>query len=217
MSVFLKAIARGDKKSNNLRTEGNITAELYGPDIKNQSLALVYNEFAKAYEEAGESSLVDLELDGKKYNVLITGIQIHPLTGKYIHADLRQVSMTQKIEAEVELKFIGEAPAVKDLGGVFIAGRSTLAIEALPADLINELEVDITGLINFDSQILVKDIKLPKGVTAVDEAEAVIATVSQPMAEEAPIATAEDEKAAIEAVQVTGAKKEGEEGEEPKE
>jgi len=213
MSVSLKAELRGDKKANNLRTDGSITAELYGPDIENQSLSLGYNDFVKAYEEAGESSLVSLELGDKKFNILISGVQVHPLTSKYIHTDLRQVSMTQKIEAEVELKFIGEAPAVKELAGVFVANKNTLAIEALPSNLINELEIDISGLTNFDSKILVKDIKLPEGVVAVDEPDMVIATVSQPMAEEAPVVSAEDEKAAIQSVEVAGAKKEEEKAE----
>lgn len=211
MAVLLSAELRGDKKANNLRAEGKITAELYGPDVKNQGLALNYNDFVKAYNEAGESSLVNLEADGKKYNVLITGIQVHPLTGKYIHADLRQVSMTEKIEAEVELKFIGEAPAVKGLGGVFIANKSILAIEALPGDLVSEFEVDVSGLATFDDKILVKDIKMPAGVAALDAPEELVAMVAEPAKEEVPSMTAEEEKAAIEKVEVAGAKKEEEE------
>lgn len=213
MSVTLNAELRGDAKPNNLRTEGKITAELYGPDIKNISLSLNYNDFVKAYNEAGESSLVNVEVGGKNFNVLLSGPQVHPLTGKFIHIDLRQVSMTQKIEAEVELKFIGESQAVKELGGTFVANKNTLAIEALPGDLINELEVDISGLVTFNDKILVKDIKLPAGVVAADEPDMVIATVSQIVEEEAPAMTAEQEKAAIEGVEVEKAKKaEDEEG-----
>lgn len=207
MSVTLNAELRGDAKPNNLRTEGKITAELYGPDIKNQGVVLNYLDFERAYNEAGESSLVNLEVGGKKFNVLLSGLQVHPLTGKFIHIDLRQVSMTEKIEAEVELKFIGEPPATKS-GGVFVANKNTLAIEALPNNLINELEVDISVLTDFGSKILVKDIKLPEGVIAVDEPDAVVATVSQPMAEEAPVVTAEAEKAAVESV---GVEKKGKE------
>ncbi|MFH1193866.1 MAG: 50S ribosomal protein L25 [bacterium] len=217
MPVTLSAELRGDKKANNLRTEGKLTAELYGPDVKNQGLALNYNDFVKVYNEAGESSLVNLEADGKKYNVLITGIQVHPLTGKYIHADLRQVSMTEKIKAEVELKFIGEAPAVKGLGGVFIANKSILPIEALPSDLVSEFEVDISGLASFADRILVKDIKLPAGVVALDAPEELVAMVAEPAKEEKPAMTAEEEKAAVEGVEVAGAKKEEEEEAEKKE
>jgi large subunit ribosomal protein L25 len=211
MPVILNAEVRGDKKANNLRAEDKITAELYGPDIKNQGLSLNYNDFAKVYNEAGESSLVNLETGGKKFNVLITGIQVHPLTGKYIHADLRQVSMTEKIKADVELKFVGEAPAVKGLGGVFIANKSILSIEALPGDLVSEFEVDISGLASFADRILVKDIKLPAGVVALDAPEELVAMVAEPAKEEAPAMTADEEKAAVEGVEVAGAKKEEEE------
>lgn len=201
--MTLTAVSRDNKKPNVLRAEDLIPAEFFGPEIKNQSLAVPYNSFAKVLAEAGESSLVDLILpDGKKQAILIGEVQMHPTNGRYTHVDLRQVSMTEKIEAHVELKFVGRAPAL-DLGGVFVANKSTLTVKALPSDLVKEIEVDVSSLADFDSKISVADIKLPAGIEAAEDATVSIASIARPMAEEAaPAATTEAEKAAIEAVEV---------------
>lgn len=202
MIITLNAQAKGDKKNNILRKEGKITAELYGPDIKNQSLVLDYNEFVKVYDQAGSSSIVEVATsDGKKYPVLISETQIHPVTSRLTHVDLRQVSMTEKIETEIELKFTGDAPAIK-AGGVFLSNKSVLMAKALPADLVSEIEVDVSGLADFDSKIFVKDIKLPKGIEILDGADDLVASIGRQVEEEKPLATAEEEKAAIEAVAV---------------
>ena len=216
MPLTLNAISRDNKKPIVLRAADLIPAEFYGPEAKNQNVALKYLDFVKVYNQAGETSLVDLNLpDGKKYSILIGSVQVHPILNKYIHVDLRQVSLTKKIEANIELRFINEAPAVKELGGVFVAAKSTVSIKALPKDLVSEIEVDISGLKNFGDKILIKDIKLPAGVEAIGNLDAAVALVNEQEKEEAlVVSAAEAEKVAIEAVEKTGAKKETEEGEE---
>ncbi len=217
MAIILNAREKGGKKNNILRKESKVTAEFYGPGIKNQSLALDYNEFVKVYNQAGNSSIVDAILpDGKKYPVLISDTQIHPVTSRFSHVDLRQVSMTEKLEMEIELKFTGEAPATK-AGGVFLANKSVVMVSALPSDLVSEIEVDISGLADFEDKIFVKDIKLPKGIEVLDGADDLVASIGRQVEEEKPLATAEEEKAAIESVAVEKkGKEETEEGAEEK-
>jgi len=212
MATILNAKSREDKKPNILRAEGLIPSELYGPDIENQHLALDYNDFIRVYNEVGESSLVDLKSpDGKEYHVLIGEAHKHPISGKYSHVDLRQVSMTQKIEADIELEFIGEAPAVTTLGGMFMAQKNVITINALPKDLVSSLQVDISGLKNFHDKITVGDVKLPAGVEAVDEADSLIAAVLEPRAEEETPAEAVSEADAVAKVEVGGKEDKGEE------
>lgn len=205
MTTLLNAQSRQDKKPNVLREEGFIPAELYGPDIENQHLSLVNSEFTNIYNEVGESSLVDLKsADGKTYHVLIGEVHHHPVSGKIIHVDLRQVSMTEKIEADIELEFTGEAPAVHVLGGMFMAQKNVITIKALPKDLVSSLMVDISVLKEFSDKITVGDVKLPEGVEAVDEADTLIAAVLEPREEEeTPV---ESEADAI--AKVAGAKEE---------
>ncbi len=202
MAITLNTLVKGDKKNNILRKEGKITAEVYGPDAKNQSVVLNYNEFVKVYEQAGNSSIVDAVMpDGKKYPVLISETQVHPITSRFSHVDLRQVPMNEKLEMEIELKFVGDAPATK-AGGVFLSNKSVLMVRALPADLVSVIEVDVSSLADFDSKIFVKDIKLPKGIEVMDGADDLAASIGRQVEEEKPLATAEEEKAAIEAVAV---------------
>jgi len=202
MAITLNAQAKGEKKNNILRKEGKITAEVYGPDAKNQSVVLDYNEFVKVYDQAGSSSIVDAVMpDGKKYPVLISETQVHPVSNRFSHVDLRQVSMTEKLETQIELKFVGDAPATK-AGGVFLANKSMLSVRALPADLVSVIEVDISGLADFDSKIFIKDIKLPKGIEVLDNPDDLAASVGRQVEEEKPAATAEEEKAAIESLEV---------------
>lgn len=216
MSISLNAELREGRKANVLRAQSKLTAEIYGPDVKNQDLVLDYNEFVKVYDEAGESSVVDVVIGGKKYPVLINEVQTHPVSNRYINVDLRQVSMTEKLETDIELKFIGEAPAAKT-GGVFIANKSKLSVKALPADLVGEIEVDISGLAAFEDKILIKDVKLPKGIEVLDNPEDMVASIGKQIEEEKPAVTAEEEKAAIESLEVEKkGKEETEEGAEEK-
>lgn len=202
MAITLNAQLKGDKKNNILRKESKITAELYGPDIKNQSLVLDYNEFVKVYEAAGTSSIVEVAApDGKKYPALISETQVHPVRSRFTHVDLRQVSMTEKLEAQIELKFTGESPATKS-GGVFLANKSALSVRALPADLVSLIEVDVSGLRDFDSKIFVKDLNLPQGIEVLDSSDGLVASIGRQVEEEKPPVTAEEEKAAIESVEV---------------
>ena len=209
MAIVLNSESRGDNSPRVLRVKSKIPAEFYGPDVKNQSLALDYNEFVKVYEETGGSSLLTLKTpDGKDFNILVGEVQKHPVSSKYSHVDLRQVSMTEKIEAEAELSFVGEAPAVKELGGIFAPAKSVLLIKALPKDLVSEIEVDISVLATFGDKITVGDIKLPEGVEVVDELNVMIAGVSEPNVEEEVVPTEEEEEEGVEGVEVEGEKKE---------
>ena len=111
-------------------------------------------------EEAGRSVLIDLEIDGEKRKVLIHDFQKHPLTNRFIHIDFYQVKMDEEIEANVEIVFVGEAPAVKELGGVLLKTMDEVLVRCLPADLPKEIKVDLSTLKTFDDRIFVKDLNI---------------------------------------------------------
>ena len=119
----LEARARQEKGKKNqaLRQQGMIPAVMYGHGVKNVDLAIDYRNFEKVYKQAGGSSLVDLEIkDQPPTKVLIQEVQTDPKTGSFIHVDLHQVRMTEKISADVNLNFVGESKAVKELGGILV-------------------------------------------------------------------------------------------------
>jgi len=177
------------KKTNKLRLKGGIPAILYGPEIKESlPLEIDYKNFEKTYKEAGESSLVSLEVEDeksvsqkqKKFLVLIHDIEHDPITGKFRHVDFYQPRLGEEIEAMVPIVFEGEAPAVKELGGTLIKNISEVEVKALPQKLPKEIKIDVGSLNTFEDHLLIKDLKLPEGVKILKEPEEIIASAMPP-------------------------------------
>ena len=210
--IELKAQIRDKfgQKTKSLRKQGIIPAVLYGAGIKNIPLQVDEKEFGRVFQEAGESSLISLEVEGKnkKVQVLIHDIARDPLTGKILHVDFYHPSAKKEVEAEIPLVFEGEAPAVKDLGGTLVREIQTIEAKGLAQNLPREIKVDIGGLKTFEDRILIKDLKVPEGVKILREPEEIVALVTPPEKEEEekPV---EEEKPAEEKVEEG---KEGEEG-----
>jgi large subunit ribosomal protein L25 len=184
-----------------LRKSGYIPAVLYGKNQEPISLQVPLKDFSKALDSAGESTLVYINVDGQAYPVIIHDVARDPITDNVLHADFYKVRLDQKIKTNVPVEFVGEAPAVRDLQGIFVRNVNELEVEGLPQDLPHELTIDISVLKNFGDQILIKDIKLASGLKLIAEADEIVATVQEPMSEEelqkaleAPTETAEDVK-----------------------
>ena len=159
--------------------DGSIPAILYGPGVENVMIQVNRKEFEKVYNEA-EETLFDLMVDGKKYSVLIYDTQQNPMSMDYIHVDFYQPNLTHAVETEIELEIVGEAPAVKNLGGTLITNVKEIKIKALPKDIPNSLKIDVSGLLTFEDHILIKDIKVPAGVTVMDDPEEIAVQVTKP-------------------------------------
>ena len=184
-----------------LRKSGYVPAILYGKNQEPLPLQVPLKDFVKAFESAGESTLVYINVDGQAYPVIINDVARDPVSDDVLHADFYKVRLDQKIKAKVPVEFTGEAPAVKDSGGIFVRNVNELEVEGLPQDLPHEITIDISGMKNFGDQILAKDIKLAPGLKIVAEEDEIIATVQEPMSQEelekaleAPTETAEDVK-----------------------
>jgi len=172
------------KKVNSLRRENLIPAELYGHGLENIHLSVPAKEFSKLFKEAGESTIINLNLENKKLPVLIHEVSVDPLSDKIIHIDFYQVKMDEKIITSVPLEFIGEAPAVKEKEGILIKAVQEIEVEALPSDLPHNIEVDISQLSDIGMSIHVKDLKIDKKVKVLADLETVVATVTEPAKEE---------------------------------
>lgn len=167
------------RKTRKLRKNGLIPAVLYGPGIKNLNLEVNLKEFEKVLEKAGESSLISLEIEGKKHLVLIHDIQRDSLSGKPLHIDFYQPSLKEKVEARVVLVFEGESPAVK-MGGTLVKTFEELEVKAIPEKLPKEIRVDISKLKKFHDAIVVGDLNLPKEIEILRNKDDVIARVLPP-------------------------------------
>src|SRR3989338_1356986 len=111
---------------NKLRESGYIPAVLYGKDQESLSLQIPIKDFGKVFKEAGESTLVYVNLDGKAYPTIIHDVAKDPVTDDILHTDFYKVSLDEKIKTNIPVVFIGESAAVKDLGGVFIRNVNEL-------------------------------------------------------------------------------------------
>ena len=163
-----------------------LPAVIYGKGVESLSLKLKKNDFEKVFALAGESNLINLNLDGKEIKVLVKDTQKHVLNSSITHVDFYQVNMKEKVVAEIPLRFVGESIAIKTLGGTLIKDIDVLEVECLPTDLVNDIEVDISVLASFDEVIRISDLKLPKGVVATAEPEEMVASVVEPKVEEEP-------------------------------
>ncbi len=199
-----------------VRASDKIPGVVYGPQFASLSITLAKREFLHVLRDAGESTLIDCVIEGQKdpVAVLIQEVQFDPLNDQVTHVDLRQVDLTQKIEADILLKFVGEAPAVKAEGGSLVRAADTIKVKCLPKDLVHEIEVPIDSLTTFDQVIKVKDIVIPAGMELLSHAEDVVAKVAPPISEAELAALAEKPVMDVEAVAVEEKGKKEEEGEE---
>lgn len=184
-------------KAKNLRKAGWIPAQYYGHGVENQSLKVEYQTFRKLYRKAGENTVLELHIGDKKKkaNVLVHHIDLDPVTDQIEHIDFINVRMDEEVHTHIPLNFVGQAPAVKDHGGIFNAVSHDVEVKCLPKDLVHEIEVDISGLAELGASLHFSDVVMPKGITMLNNPELTVAMVVAPKVESeeaAPVVEAAD-------------------------
>ena len=172
------------RKVKSLRREGFVPAVIYGHGFKSLPIQVSIKDFEKVYAEAGESSVVYLNLDDKSYPTIIQDVARDPVSDKFLHADFYKVRLDEKIKAKILLNFVGESPAIKEFGGILVKNISEIEVEGLPQDLPHQIDVDISGLAELKSHILVKDLLISNKLEVKAEPEAIVALVQEPISEE---------------------------------
>ena len=176
------------RKVKNLRKQGLIPATVYGKEFESKSVQFVATDLDKLYDEVGESTLVNLHVDKENLPILFRNPQYHPVEGNLIHIDCYKVNLKEKISAMVPVEFVGESQSVKD-GNTLMTITDEVEVEALPADLPESIEVDLSTLDNLEAVITVADLKIDTSkLTILTDAEQLIAKTEEPKAEEEPVA-----------------------------
>lgn len=184
-SLPAKSRKEKNKQLKKMRENQMIPAILYGHNVKSESIIVGYSIFEKIFSKAGESSLIDLSIDEKEpVKVLVQDYQLDPKTNQFIHIDFHQIKMDEKLKADIELKFINEAPAIKELSGILVTNLDRVEVECLPGDLVHEIEIDISGLKNFEDAIHISDIKVPKGIKILNDPKETVLLIQAPRSEE---------------------------------
>lgn len=199
------------KQNKALRKSGSVPAVLYGHGVDTVSLTLDSKEFAKIYKKAGESTIVNLNIEDKgktkEQPIIINEIGFDPVTDQIIHADLYAVRMDEKITANIPLVFIGESDAVKMLGGILIKNVHEVQVASLPKDLPHEIVVDISAIKTFADHICLKDLKLTAGAEIKNDLNEIVALVKPPRSEEELKALEGEVKIDVEAIKVESEEK----------
>ncbi|MFH1781006.1 MAG: 50S ribosomal protein L25 [Patescibacteria group bacterium] len=213
----IKATIREEVKKGikNLREKDLIPAQVYGRGKENKNIKIDEKAFKEVYLKAGESTLIDLIIDEQEpVKVLLKEVQRDPVKEDILHVDFYIVNMEEELTAEIELVFVGQSPAEKELGGVRVSNKDKLQIKCLPADLIKEIKVDISPLKTFEDSIKIKDLDIPEKIEVLDNLDDIVVLVTPPRTDEELKALEESPEEEVGEVAVVGEKKEGEEGEE---
>ena len=187
--------ALGSGPSKRIRAEGKVPGVVYGMGKDPIALVVEWKPLREALTtEAGLNALIDLEVDGSTDLTIVKDMQRHPIRGDVLHIDFLRVDADAEITVDVPVVLEGEAKAVNDENGAVDHILFTIAINAKPADIPNELTVDISGLV-IGEAIRVGDLTLPTGVSTDLDPEEPIVTASHQM-EELPEPEVEGEEGA---------------------
>lgn len=181
------------KKIKHLRREGILPANMFGKGIKSTSLQLPLHDFQAVYKKVHETGLVDLTVAGEIHPILIQNVHSHPITHIPLHADFFKVNLKEKVKATIPIIAIGEPKAVTDKIGVLLQPLSEVEVEALPADLPENLEINVENLAEIGQSLTIADLKKPADVEILAEPNEMIFRIDELVSEEAEELAAEEE------------------------
>lgn len=175
-----------------LRQEGRLPGVVFGHGVGSSNVSVDSHEFDQLRRQVGSNALVDLSVDGQVAQpVLVSGVQIHPVTRRPLHVDLFLVTMTEELTVDVQLVAIGDAPAATLGGGTLLHPNETVKVRALPDNLPQSIEYEVGSLTDFELTIRVRDLTIPDDVTLLSDGDEIVARVQAPRVievEEVPVA-----------------------------
>lgn len=204
------------KKVATLRRKGVVPVHLYGGEAPSLTLQVESPVLRKVLPQVGSNKPVSVQVEGRPGEDIcfVREVQRHPVTEEFVHVDFLRVDVAKKITAQVPVVYVGEPPAVRNLGGVLIQALPTLEVEALPMRMPGSIQVDVSILDTFDKSIHIRDLVVSSDVTILASPDDLIARVAPPKKEEEPAAEAAAPVAAAEVEVIAKERKEEEEGEE---
>jgi large subunit ribosomal protein L25 len=204
-----REVGKGVARS--LRRTGQIPGVIYGHAREPQPLAISERDFDRLQQTVAiESTVIELSVDGRTARTLIREIQRHPFRRQVLHVDFQELVAGEKVTVSIPIHLVGTAAGLKD-GGIMDQVMRELEIEVDPANIPPHADVDVSAMMIGDS-VHVRDLKLPEGVTVIDDEDSTVAVLGAPRAE-TPAAGVEVVAEAAEPEVIGREKEEGEEGE----
>lgn len=196
----------GSAASRRLRREDKVPGVLYGLGMTPVPVTVERRDLRIALSgPAGANTILSLEVDGTSYPAVVKELQRHPIRRTVAHVDFLAIDMKEELTVHVPVQLVGEAAAVAEAGGLVDAAVDTIEVSTTPANLPNEITIDITDMQPHEV-IRLGDLQLPAGVTALGDPDLPVVTVIYPAAAAAEGAAeaAEGVEAAEGAEEATG-------------
>ena len=167
------------KKVKLLRAQGLVPASICGRGVTPENYVTDARIFTKVYQVTGKSGLIELQTPTGVKQAFIRQIQRHPITTVWLHVDFRVVDMLVSMTADVPLTLVGENPLLERGDGIANLIMATLHVRALPGDLPQQIDVDISTITDFNMVLHVSDLQIPDNVEVLAEADEPVATLTQ--------------------------------------
>jgi large subunit ribosomal protein L25 len=178
---------RGSRESRRLRKEGLIPGVLYGGGNKPHPISVSERELRRVLTgDHGLHAILDVVLAGQRstHSSILKDYQVDPIRGKIEHFDLHEVRLDQAIQTAVVIELVGESAGTK-AGGVLSQVTREIRVEALPLEVPERLELDVSAM-EIGDTLRLSDLTAREGVTFLDDPETVLATVTVPTKVEEP-------------------------------
>jgi large subunit ribosomal protein L25 len=189
---------RGTGVARKIRQAGDVPAVIYGHGRDPQSLTINTREMEKLLSQfSAGSTVIELSVEGAVAKTLIREIQRHPVNRSIVHIDFQQLVAGEKITVSIPLRFTGTADGVRNSGGILEETLHQVHLRVDPSAIPDHIDVDVTPL-TIGHSYHVRDLKLPEGVTILDDEGATVCVCTAPKAavEETPAAAVEGAEAA---------------------
>jgi len=173
---------RGTGVARKLRQSGNVPAIIYGHGREPQSLAINTREVERLLGTiSAGSTVIELNMDGTTARTLIREIQRHPFKRSILHIDFQELVAGEKVTVSVPLRFTGTADGVRNSGGILEETMHQVHVRVDPSLIPDHIDVDVTPL-TIGHSFHISDLKLPEGVTILDDAGATVCVCAAPQA-----------------------------------
>ena len=166
------------KKVHQLRVQGLVPVVVYGARVEPIHLQVPYRPLEVALMHAGGTHLININFEGKSQSVITRAVQRDIMRGTIMHVDFLAVDASTRIRADVPVHLIGESPAEKTGIGNLVHQTTSLAIEAVSSDLIDAVDVDVSGLKEIGDAIHVRDLKINPDITILNDPDDLVVRIN---------------------------------------
>ncbi|MDO5048070.1 MAG: 50S ribosomal protein L25 [Anaerococcus sp.] len=189
-------IATGKNKVNKLRNEDLVPGVIYGREEENVNVQFSFREFEKILKQAGTSTIITLDLDGEKKDVLIKDFQTHPFKNQYLHVDFQAINQNETIRVTVPVVLVGRDD-IRVEPSVLVQNIDEIEVECLPKYIPQTADVEVADLEIGDNKTVADlDIAGNENITILEEMDAVVCSLQEVAEEEIPEEGEETEAAA---------------------